>query len=339
MRAKVCDLRRGFTITELLVVIGVIGLLLAILVPAVMRVRETSRKALCQSRLAGLGKALHAFEASRQAFPPAAPYAPGRRNAVGAERQFAPHVALLPFVEQAPLAERVAAIPTEPGAMLAEGSESSRGVSEIAFAVVESFVCPSDSGGSGTNYRVCLGPSPAWIESSLSPDGGQGPFTALVEYRPGDFTDGLGNTVGMSEKIKAGGGSAWDEQADFWYTGLSNLDPVNPPADEMTKVCGSLTGEPTHFHAHPGRTWMFASYAFTWYNHVSSPNAPTPDCTVLAWPGREASNAGSYKASSRHSGGVNALMMDGAVRFVADEVDLAVWRAAATRAGGEPAGF
>lgn len=330
--------RGGFTITELFVVIGAIGLLVALVLPAVLHVRESSRKAQCQSRLAGLGKALYSFEASRQHFPPAEPYAAGKRKKLGADKQFAPHVALLPFVEQTPLWQKTQAIPVAPGSVLGEGSEDSPSIGPVALAYVESFVCPSDFGGPGNNYRVCLGPGPGWVESPLSQGGGTGAFAALVDYRPEDFGDGLGNTVGMSEKLKADEDPAWDPAADFWYTGLSDLGGPPPSADEMAKVCGSLTGDPPHFHPHAGRTWMFAAYAHTWYNHALPPNAETPDCTELGWPGREASNSGAYKASSRHSGGVYVLMMDGAVRFVADEVDLGVWRAISTWSGGETVG-
>ncbi|MGC1273889.1 MAG: DUF1559 domain-containing protein [Planctomycetaceae bacterium] len=327
--------RRGLTLTELFVVISIVGLLVAISLPAVLHVRELSRKAQCQSRLAGLGKALHAYEAAKRSFPPAAPYEPGYKGKRGADKQFAPHVPLLPFVEQSALWQQAMAIPVKPGFVLGEGSEDAPGIAEIALAPVSSYVCPSDGGGSGTNYRVCLGPGPGWIESPLSPGGGTGPFTALVDYRTDDFTDGLGQTIAMSEKLKADDDLAWDAEVDFWYTGLADLGGTPASADEMAAACSALTAEPPHHHPHAGRTWMFAAYAHTWYNHALSPNGATPDCTTLSWPHREASNSGAYKASSRHSGGVNVLLMDGAVRFVADGVDLTVWRALSTRAGGE----
>lgn len=71
----------------------------------------------------------------------------------------------------------------------------------------------------------------------------------------------------------------------------------------------------------------------TLYNHVSTPN--TKSCAGIPFPGTMTNMAMQVSANSYHRGGVNALMGDGSVRFVADTVSLNVWRAVGTRAGND----
>ena len=77
---------------------------------------------------------------------------------------------------------------------------------------------------------------------------------------------------------------------------------------------------------------MNGHYGDTIYNHAMTPNAPTFDC------GNASHNAGLTAARSRHAGGVSVLLCDGSVRFVGDSIDLGIWRALATKSGGEVLG-
>ena len=76
-----------------------------------------------------------------------------------------------------------------------------------------------------------------------------------------------------------------------------------------------------------GHWWLYAGYDNTFYNHVTVPNSSIPDC------GTEM--GGLVTSRSWHRGGVNVSMADGQSRFVDEDVDLRVWRALGTRAGGE----
>ncbi len=324
------------TMLEVLVAISVIAILLAITVPAVMRAREASRRAQCTAHLSGLGKAMHAYEATRQKYPAAVPASPNNPR-LGADRLYAPHVYLLPYLDQAPLYNEVEAIPVPPGTALGEPSLETPGIRAIATTPIPSFLCPSDSGMSGCNYRVCLGTGPWEFDPGVAfPDFGKGAFTPLREYPTGHFPDGLSNTVAMSERLKSDEDPTYfAPREDVWFTGVIDLTGTIPPLDEMVTLCASLSVDPAEYYPHTGMTWMFGSYHHTWYNHAVTPNSRISDCSVLSLSPPPRANAGVYKASSHHPGGVNVLFMDGRVQFTSDSIDLAVWRAISTRKGEE----
>ncbi len=327
--------RRGVTMIELLVALTVLALLAALIVPAVQRAREASRRAQCQSHLANVGRALEAYEAIHGKFPPAQP-ATQTSPTTYSDRYFSPQVLLLPYLEQSPLFQTIELNVQQPYWDWGDASPVDPQVQARASTTIAIFVCPSDHGTSGNNYRFCLGPGPVAVEDMIEKGGGVGPFVPLRPLGARDFVDGLSNTIGMSEKRKSRQHPQSFGEEDFWYTGIFDLLGVVPSADEMAGICNSLTGPPPRFHAHAGATWYLSSFAYTWYNHAVPPNARIPDCcinsgTAAGTPPGE----GVYKASSHHPGGVHCLVMDGSVKFVSDHIDLAVWRALSTRSDGE----
>jgi hypothetical protein len=141
--------------------------------------------------------------------------------------------------------------------------------------------------------------------------------------------DGLSHTAAFSEKVKGDGTDVrFTPQGDFSYVGLP---VVAPPTNEFADLCGTPGGSvPAHFSL-GGSTWLIAGTEYTWYNHRLPPNSPVPDCAVPnTFPA-----VGAFGARSFHRGGLNTLLMDGAVRLVGDSIDLATWRAIGTRGGGE----
>ena len=315
--------RRGFTLIELLVTVGVVALLAAVLLPAVMASREAARNAQCQNNLKQLGLALHNFESSRGAFP--AGHGRGDRRS--------PHAALLPFLEQA---------------ARAAGGGGSGGGGAVAV-----FLCPSDGAGAGTNYRACTGSDPYWHRAAWGlvglsdgpPDGAvaaktAGAFLAHDPVPAAGVRDGLSQTAAFSEKLVSGAGRAWDPGTDYWYTALALGRDGYPAAEELLALCEPYAGAPSVFRHDAGRDWRDGDYVATLYNHAAGPNPHFPDCSAANVPhGYSPEPGGLHPAASRHSGGVNVLALDGAVHFVGDAVDLPLWRALATRAGGEAAGF
>lgn len=325
--------RRGVTLAEALVSIAVIGLLAAILIPAVMSARESSRRTECKTRLASLGTAMHAFESGHQEFPPTIP-----RDGVNvtpySARTLSPHVFMLPHLDQGPLAEKI-----DTGSRHFYRFDPREGPdAEAAMTKVPAFLCPSDPVDFGNNYRASIGPFPYPYDNHLSPHGDGGAFSPLYPRRAADFDDGLSNTIAMSEKLKSDADAgSWSEQ-DLWFSGARELLGEAPPREELIRICGALSGPPPEYHPFTGHTWFYSGFEFTWYNHSLGPNAEVPDCTVSSYSSTHQTGGGVSTADSAHTGGVNCLFMDGAVKFVSDSVDLEVWRALATRDGGETIG-
>ena len=112
------------------------------------------------------------------------------------------------------------------------------------------------------------------------------------------------------------------------------IDVFKPTtADEVLQFCAGLSGTPLEFDSHLGRSWDESSFIATWYNHIAPPNSSIVDCTLDA----QAGYRGLYTAltaRSAHPGGVLTLMMDGSVHMAKSSINLAVWRAMGTRAGG-----
>jgi prepilin-type N-terminal cleavage/methylation domain-containing protein/prepilin-type processing-associated H-X9-DG protein len=323
--------RSGTTMIEVLVALSIIGLLIAILVPAVQSAREASRRGQCQSRLKEMALALNSFEATRTEFPSALALLP-QEGPPTSDRFYAPHAFLLPYLDQTPLFSRL----DLQGRQLFVGDPSLLGA--LKNTMIDAFQCPSDLGISGTNYRVCMGPGPYATASSLTPGGGLGAFAAGKVLRPADFRDGMSNTIALCEKLKSPGTRGTYTPEMFWYSGVADLVGFPFPAiDEVVSICDSLNGQPADFFPFAGRSWLLAAYEYTWYNHSVTPNGTAPDCSIESRSATSTSG-GVFKASSHHSGGVNCAFMDGHIRFISNSVDLRVWRGLATRAGGEPLG-
>lgn len=323
------DNRNGFTILELVVAISIIGLLMALILPAVQSAREANRQIECRSRLAQFGVAIHSFESTFQTFP-AAQRATHKTPVLMSLHFYSPHVYLLPYFDQRSLA---VAIDTNKPEFNIWNPESLNNIARTPIAV---FECPSDSTGrGGNNYRFCLGTGPGALQSNLTP-GGNGPFEALVNHSSQDIRDGLSNTVAVSEKVKAHGDQThFEPEGGYWFSGITNALSVVPPLDQMVSICSSLNAPPAQHQPYAGMTWYLAAYDFTWYNHAVTPNSKVFDCSAQSFSPMAKPGDGVYKATSNHPGGVNCVFMDGRTKFISNSIDLSVWRALATRAGAE----
>jgi prepilin-type N-terminal cleavage/methylation domain-containing protein len=171
--------RRGFTLIELLVVIGIIAVLIALLIPAIQKVRESAARSQCTNNLKQLGLAAHAYHDTRGRLPPAVmmPYAEPNNDPLtgGAANPFGPNwaVLILPFIEQESLFAQ-ANPRSYPGTVdtsnLASYDLSWR---SIRGAVIETLLCPSDKGASDT-FTDALGrpPEASWARGNYACNGG-----------------------------------------------------------------------------------------------------------------------------------------------------------------------
>ncbi len=338
--------RAGLTLIEVLVVLAIIGILVGLVVPAVQSSREASRRLLCENNLKQIGLALQQFQSAHGHFPPAAP---GQRRKDGetyGPHSHAPHVMLLPFLDQVPIYATLN-FSLHFGDLCAQPDNETARTSHLAV-----FLCPSESspllsGPTGPNsYRANVSPSPYFWDLEVSdslveyPGGGGGAFTFLHTIGPANFTDGLSTTAMMSERLMGDGrDSVFTPNRDDWCLGWSDIN--YPPVDRLVPLCQRLPpGVPPHISS-GGHTWFCADFEWTWYNHTVTPNWRGPGCKVDRCdilPEFSSNHGGIFGANSAHNGGVNCLLGDGSVRFVRDSIDLRVWRALSTRAGGESLG-
>jgi prepilin-type N-terminal cleavage/methylation domain-containing protein/prepilin-type processing-associated H-X9-DG protein len=300
--------RPAFTLVELLVVIAIIGVLVALLLPAIQAARESARRMACGNNLRQIGIALQNYHDVTNCLPVARNPFPLVQSALSR---------ILPFVEQGSLHQLVDY--TQP--LTAPSNQTALESS------VKLFICPSDgqkgrvpgTATGGTNYVVNNGSGTVGFGLIAS---GDGLFTQTnIAFR--QITDGLSNTAAACESTlgtgrAATGSEPLDARRDILEVSGGN-DPT--PAD-CQAAAGAWVGQ-------RGAKWLDGHYGNSLYNHYYAPNQSTWDC------GNGSHNKGLWSARSWHPAGVNLLLADGSVRFVGNQVAIVNWRAISTRDGGE----
>ena len=316
--------RDGFSVVELLVSLGVISLLMAILMPAVQSARESSRRIECGNRLKQIMLGTEAFASNRQRYPE---YSSG-----GIDPQRRVHGNVCQRME---LANWLAAYDAYGSGLLYSPQNA-----EFVTLTIPLYQCPSDRKQPGSsNYRVNLGTGADWytyrpappFEDCFDSKNGNGAFEVMQERHPGDFTDGLSNTVMYSERVIGdGNGTQFDPWRDY-----SQVDDDSWPqctAEELRETCRGIAGIAAQHASFVGFTWMFASKSHTAYDHILPPNSRIPDCARDGTANPSASNS-AISARSQHPGVVNVALGDGSVRTVSEHVDLSLWRELGSRNG------
>jgi prepilin-type N-terminal cleavage/methylation domain-containing protein/prepilin-type processing-associated H-X9-DG protein len=329
----------GFTLIELIVVIGIICILMAISLPAVQSAREAVRRAQCQNNLRQIGLALHSYHDANDCFPLGYTYVHDTsKKEFTYLAFFSIHVRLLPYLEQSALYDSVnftaGTIPFETfqGPQLRPQELAGNATQATVYqTTVRLFLCPSDGGNfarAGNNYRANDGVGPWNLMSAEFPDSGNGLFESLRLTRASSVPDGLSHTAAFSERLRGSG----DDQRlvperDYWPKPGLTLT-----ADQLVQGCRiAARSVLTEGFIHSGRWWFWTGRERTLYTHTQPPNGTVPDCISGAF--RTA--PGMVTARSLHPGGVNLLMADGSLRFVSENIDTAVWRGLGTRNGAE----
>ena len=346
--------RRGFTLIELLVVIAIIGVLIALLLPAVQAAREAARRGQCSNNLKQIGLAMHNYETALSVFPPGRlnTYVKGNGHCWGAYSQ------LMPYLELGALFNAMNfSMNPDP-----DYTTTSAVVNETAaVTIVTTLLCPSDGsqtlvqvgGGlyAGHNYPVNVGSGYAVVQA---PPGGQpapnGIFYENAAIRIADVLDGTSQTAAIAETVRSTAGAptgvnslalfAKDPLAGFVITGnntAGNGPPITSDAD-YASLC--LTNTPPGFQATRGIKWLYGAPGHSMYNHRRPPNDKHHDCrgglphsdkSLADWQNLSLNIA----SRSRHPGGVNTLFCDGHVGFIKDAISVTTWQAIGSRNGGE----
>ncbi|MBC7852546.1 MAG: DUF1559 domain-containing protein [Pirellulaceae bacterium] len=300
--------RPAFTLIELLVVIAIIGVLVALLLPAVQFAREAARRMSCSNNLKQIGIALHLYHDSHKKFPP------GRWGLNHSVQSL-----MLPYMEQEVIHRKIDFNVIWSHANNAEA----RGI------IVPIFLCPSDranmpNGWAGNNYHGCEG---NLLEKAAS-TGANGMFCNNSFALMADASDGTTNTAAFAERLKGDWSNAQVTAASDRFIGPAGM--ITP--DQGMNACRAVdvTNLANQNGSNTGAPWLAGTVDNGGYQHV----APPGDRSCAFPPGKS-----SLAASSSHPNGVMLLKCDGSVAFVPKTINLLVWRAWGSKDGNEAVNF
>ena len=358
MQSRIHD---AFTLVELLVVITIIGILIALLLPAISGTREAARRVQCGNNLKQIGLATQNYHDTYQAlFWLRGASSSGNRSKkpVGNEWAIAGLVGLLPYLEQQALNDYISQPQSPEGiATLPGGPPPDFFYYPPWCAYIPVFACPScplgiayPSGNStnyynvadGTpvgrrNYALCLGDAifknggPTYTAAPTD-DGTRnkrGMFGFMSATSFSAILDGTSNTLMMAEKANA------VNAVDVRGLAANNVAGLNTnPSICLTLAAGGKYLPTTSVQSQRtlGSLWHNGRAAFAGFTTVLPPNSPT--CVVDNW----GDYWGIYAASGYHPGGVQAVMADGSVRFINETIDSGKPTAAEVTSGPSPYG-
>ncbi len=320
--------RPAFSLVELLVVIGIIGILVALLIPAIQASRGAAARTQCANNLRQLSIAAHNYESAHGHFPSGSVFKeyPGEPNAPWSLFRWSTLAVLTPYLENTAVYN---ALDLTAPLYLSSLSVNPKNADPNKIWVSE-FLCPSDEARvlspdfAPTSYAACAG---SGINGG-SPTEADGICYANSQTRIAKITDGTSKTALFSESILGvPQKSAHDPQTEYKFSFLA------PLTDELCNGAVQWNiSDPRGF------AWVNGEFRCAMYNQKTTPNSATPDCmgTLIAGPPQvRYAPFGWRTARSRHLGGVNLVMADSSQRFVTDEIDLTVWQALSTIAGSE----
>jgi prepilin-type N-terminal cleavage/methylation domain-containing protein/prepilin-type processing-associated H-X9-DG protein len=296
-----CSYRFGFTLIELLVVIAIIGTLIALLLPAVQKVREAANRVSCQNNLHQLGLALHSYHDGQGSFPSGyinMPINPSNPDQTAPGWGWA--ALLLPYLEEGNLAQQINFnLPVEHPSNLAART-----------TIVKLYVCPSDRSigvftiydknntplaqAATNSYAACHG---VGVDLDEELDDSNGMFSRNSQIRFADVTDGTSNTIAIGERGSFFTQTPWAGAVSFGTTRITPGARVNNP--------NAIEDAPTQTLVHVA------------VHTLNDPNADPEDFFTP------------------HTGTTNFLFADGSVRPVSTGISLSVLQGLATRDGGE----
>lgn len=326
-----CVYRDAFTLVELLVVIAIIGVLVALLLPAVQAAREAARRSSCSNNLKNMALACLNYESTFERFPSA-----GELPEPGAASGRGFHVQILPYIEQDGVAQAVKVYDEQ-----RNNNEETGASAAIAALFLQLYWCPSvdhddlgasfgtdNSGGSSTYFGIMgSGRNGDCVRGSLYEDGGpghlelshcgsanrDGMITVFEHVEGKSATDGTSNTMMIGERI-------YELRSYFNGARVIQASGRNVTLENVTKICIDA--------AKNMRFGISTPEESGWY--VQSNQAPRGALKKVLF--------NDFFWGSEHAGTVNFAFADGSVRAISDDTDLFILRNMSSRNGGEAEG-
>ena len=329
--------RTGFTLIELLVVIAIVGMLIAILLPAVQAAREAARRMHCANNLKQIGIATHNYHDTYRQLPSSA-IIDGNISSTANNGSWGVHGRILNFIEQNNVYNRVDLGTAWDNQMT------------IDYLQVPIYSCPTDfkadqprDNGAGrphlypTSYGFNFG---TWfVYDPVSRRGGDGVFYPNSNLSFGQVTDGLSNTI-LASEVRA------------WTPYKRNGGPPTTNIPSTIEEALAIVESGAEYKTTGHTEWPDGRVHHTGFTATLTPNSFVPlivdghatDADFNSWQeGKKGVNGKPTYAivtsRSYHPGIVQAVMLDGSVQIVNQEIDLSVWRGMATRHGAEISGF
>jgi len=353
--------RLGFTLVELLVVIAIIGVLVALLLPAVQSARESARRTQCENHQKQLLLALHNFHDTFAKFPP---LRGGRNDSSNRCGDMFGLVFALPYVEQGPRSDQI----TNGAPVVSWDNTYAPYMGKMTVLLCPSSPLspnnPVDVNQPQRSYHLSMGTtvgtnaSAAGVIATITDNNYFGRVDGLFGYQtPGattpsciaaeqitrmaSVTDGTSNTVALSEKVT---GNRLSRSvlglATYPMTGLD----TNAAQCLATATNGVYNASRTLSDWNFGGIWAFGHPNWAGFSTILPPNSPS--CYERN-NNNPSNSVGVFSVTSLHPGGVVISMADGSVRFIRQSIDcgnygvapnrnFGVWGAMGTIAGGEP---
>ena len=325
---------RSFTLVELLVVITIVGVLVALLLPAVQASRAAARRMSCSNNIKQLSLGLHNYHDTNGSFPPL--YI-GPAQAEGA---LSWTVHLLPFVEQQPLFEEFEKLTHRPGgpAKLISDAFYSAGGRGGAFQIL-TYMCPAAPVGPkvvATTHAFGFGTPGEFAPLSYKASTGtdidgvdtvnNGMFQALNGLQFSDARDGTSNVFLLSEVVMTGA----DPRGFIGYAAVGTVKRLPLlPTFPVTDPCAAHHDGSNYIGKATNRQGSYFHHGLPHYSSFQAANVPNGASCY------ESDSVANIAASSQHTDGANHALGDGSVRFVSSRMDRAAYNRFGTRDDGE----